>query len=362
MKLFSDMIRDGSGYDKAELKDLVNWVTNVQWKGKIYPDVESICEKKLPIFTQSAKHKAPALTKLQKEKLAEECKLYLLMRNYMQSVNAVGGGWTSQLAWGSDTRGTPMACADVAEALFNSSFDHTGAKPAIPFSTENDYQGLVTQVVMAALTGGEPCLFADYRKVYEPWEIQQKADELGVEVDPESLYMQLGTIDMNNSGSGSLDWCEESFLFEVYKHYFPGSGFSTGYISPGGIDCFAGRLAYSDITGTFTMIGAEATSVSLPDEIAESFCHASSYSWPHTWITFKDVPASITKYGCPANHMHMVQNLPMRRWQYFSDYTNILNHNWEGVPAFREDVDRMEPMMYRIAGGETQVKLRLGGR
>ena len=215
--------------------------------------------------------------------------------------------------------------ADVAEAeLFwiKSHLITPVRRQLIPFATENDYQGLVTQVVMAALTGGEPCLFADYRKVYEPWEIQKKADELGVDVDRNRCTCNWVRL-MNNSGSGSLDWAEDSFLFEVYKHYFPGGGFSTGYIGPGGIDCYAGRLAYSDITGTFTMISAEATSVSLPDEIAEAFCHASSYSWPHTWITFKDVPASITKYGCPANHMHMVRQLPTRRWQYFRAITPI---------------------------------------
>ena len=362
MKLFADMINANKGYDKAELNELYNWVTKKQWKDRIFTDTEKLCAKQKDIFTNPGKHKAPKLSKYHQEKLKEELKLYLILRDYMQSLNAIGGGWTSQLAWGSDLDGTPMACADIAEALFNSTFDHRGKKKTVPFATENDYQGMITQVVMSALTGGEPCLFADYRKVYEPWEIQKKADELGIEISPDELYMQLGTIDMDNSGSGSLDWCKESFLFEVFKHYFPGGGFSTGYISPGGIECFAGRLAYSDIHGTFTMISGEAVSVELPEKIAEAFCHASSYSWPHTWITFKDVPASITKYGCPANHMHMVQKLPMRRWQYFSDYTNVLNHHWEGVPAFREHRDRMEPMMYRIAGGETTVKLKLGGR
>jgi L-fucose isomerase len=362
MKLFADMIHADKGYDKAELDELYHWVTEVQWKDRIYTDVEKLCEQKKDIFTNPGKHPGSKLSKAHQEKLREELKLYLILRDYMQRLNAIGGGWTSQLAWGSDLDGTPMACADIAEALFNSTFDHKGKKAAIPFATENDYQGLLTQVVMAALTGGEPCLFADYRKVYEPWEIQQKADQLGVAVDPESLYMKMGTIDMDNSGSGSLDWCKESFLFEVFKHYFPGGGFSTGYVSPGGIECFAGRLAYSDLQGTFTMISGEAISVELPPEITEAFCHDSSYSWPHTWITFKDVPASITKYGCPANHMHMVQKLPVRRWQYFSDYTNVLNHHWEGAPAFRESRDRMEPMMYRIAGGEVNVKLKLGGR
>ncbi len=362
MKLFADMINKGGGYDHKELKELYKWTVDVQWKGKIYPDVEGICADKSPIYSNPGKVKPKALTAEHKAKLEEELKLYLILRNYMQSMNAIGGGWTSQLAWGSDKNGTPMACADIAEALFNSTFDHTGKKCAVPFATENDIQGLLTMTAYSALTGGEPVLFADYRKVYEPWEIQKKADELGIKLDPKAAYMLRGTIDMDNSGSGSLDWCKDSYLFEVYKHYFPGGGFSTGYVSPGGLQCQAGRLAYSDLTGMFTMISGEAESVELPMPIAESFCHASSYSWPHTWITFKHVPASITKYGCPANHMHMVQKLPTRRWQYFSDYTNILNFKWEGAPVFTENVDRMEPMLYRISGGETLSKMKVSGR
>jgi L-fucose/D-arabinose isomerase len=362
MKLFADMIHKDGGYDAAELKELYHWTTEVQWKGRIYPDIESICRERLPIYSDPSRFAPKPLTALHRAKLTEELKLYLILRDYLAGINAIGGGWTSQLAWGSDQRGTPMACADIAEALFNSTFDHRGPKPAIPFATENDVQGLLTMVCQSALTGGEPVLFADYRKVYEPWEIQKKADELGIALDPASPYMLRGTIDMDNSGSGSLDWCRESILFEVFQHYFPGGGFSTGYISPGGIACQAGRLAFSDLTGTFTMIQGEAESVELPQPIAEAFCHASSYSWPHTWITFKHVPASITKYGCPANHMHMVRNLPTRRWQYFSDYTNILNFAWEGTARFTEGVDRMEPMLYRISGGETIAKLRLAGR
>ncbi|MBA3936499.1 MAG: hypothetical protein H0X38_03475 [Planctomycetes bacterium] len=362
MKLFADMIHKGGGYDPKELKELYKWTVDVQWKGRIYPDIEAICAAKSPIYTAPHLVKPKPLTAGHKAKLEEELKLYLILRDYMKATNAVGGGWTSQLAWGSDRNGTPMACADIAEALFNSTFDHRGRKAAIPFATENDVQGLLTMACQSALTGGEPVLFADYRKVYEPWEIQKKADELGIALDPQSAYMLRGTIDMDNSGSGSLDWCDQSILFEVYKHYFPGGGFSTGYISPGGIECQAGRLAYSDLTGTFTMIQGEAESVELPQPIAEAFAHASSYSWPHTWITFKHVPASITKYGCPANHMHMVRNLPTRRWQYFSDYTNILNFQWEGTQKFTEGVDRMEPMLYRISGGETLAKLRLAGK
>jgi len=362
MKLFADMIHKDGGYDKNELKELRTWVTEVQWKNKIYGNVDEICAGKLPIYSNPKAHPPKPLTAEQHAKLDEELKLYLILRDYMAGMNAIGGGWTSQLAWGSDTTGNPMAAADIAEALFNSTFDHKGKKSAIPFATENDFQALLTMVCYSALTGGEPVLFADYRKVYEPWEIARKAQELGITLDPNAAYMKRGTIDMDNSGSGSLDWCKDSYLFNVFKYYFPGGGFSTGYISQGGITCQAGRLAYSDLTGMFTMIQDEAESVDLPMPIAESFAHASSYSWPHTWITFDHVSASVSKYGCPANHMHMVRNLPRRRWQWFSDFTNIQNFQWEGTQAFTEGLDRMAPMLYRISGGEAAAKTKLAGR
>lgn len=362
MKLFADMINKDGGYDQAEFKELKKWTIEKQWKGKIYPGVEALCERKDAVYTDPRKHPPQKLSAKSEKALEDELKLYLILRDHMKGINAIGGGWTSQLAWGSDKRGTPMACADIAESLFNSTFDHQGRKPAIPFATENDFQALLTMTLYSALTGGEPTLFADFRKVYEPWEIARKARELKVKVDDKSSYMQRGFIDMDNSGSGSLDWATDSYLFEVFEHYFPGGGFSVGYVSPTGLKCMAGRIAYSDLTGTYTMIQAEAESVALPDKLTEAVCHASSYSWPHTFLTFDQVPASIVKYGCPANHMHMVQNLPRRRWQWFSDFTNVLNFRFENTPAFTEGVDRSEPMLFRLAGGELNAKLKLGGR
>jgi L-fucose isomerase len=360
MKLFADYLRLDAGYDKAEFRQLKSWTMEKQWKGRIYGDTPGLHKRKDRVYTDTANHAPKRLDRAQEASLDQSLKLYLMIRDHMRGINAIGGGWTSQLAWGSDKRGIPMACADIAESLFNSTFDHRGKKAALPFATENDFQALLTMTLYSALTGGEPVLFADFRKVYEPWEIQRAGDNLGVALDPATAYMQRGCIDMDNSGSGSLDWAKESFLFEVEKHYFPGGGFSVGYVSPANLKCQSGRIAYSDLTGGFAMTMAEATSVTLPAPLTEAFCHASSYTWPHTFLTFDHIPASIVKYACPANHIHMVRNLPRRRWQWFSDFTGVLNVPWEGAPAFTEGVDRIAPMMYRIAGGEQAVKLRQG--
>jgi len=129
------------------------------------------------------------------------------------------------------------------------------------------------------------------------------------------------------------------------------------FLSPGGIRGLAGRLAYSELSGLFTMVQGEAESVSVPPRLAEEICRASDYSWPHTFVVFDHLQASLVKMGMPANHFHMVTGLNRRRWQYFSDYACILNYRWENLPDYAEDLDRPIPMLYRLNGGETQAKL-----
>ena len=363
MKIFADMLHKKGGYDHEELKALRDWIVNVRFKGRIFADPAGVLSKGGALYT-GKDTKAPALGPEDRAKLDEGLALYLIIRNYMCGINAIGGGWTGQLAWGSDRRGIPLATADIAETLFNSSEDHTGRKPVVPFATENDIQGLLTMIAYCYLSGGHPTLFMDFRKVYEPWEIEANAKAL--RIDLKALrgqpWMLRGFIDGNNSGSASLDYCEKCFLFKGVEFYFPGLGFSVGYLSPEGLTGMAGRIAYSDLSGMFTMVQDEARSIALPAALAERVCRASDYTWPHTFLTFDHVPASTAKMGMPANHLHMVTGLPRRRWQHFSDYANILNYRWENSADFVEGLDRPLPMLYRTNGGEVATKMFIAGR
>jgi L-fucose isomerase len=363
MKLFADMLHKKGGYDAEELKALRDWAVNVKFKGRIFTNTEEVQKLGLALHTGTAV-RSPALSAADRVKLDEGLALYLIIRNYMQDVNAVGGGWTNQLAWGSDRRGIPLATADIAESLFNSTEDHTGKKPVVPFATENDIQGLLTMIAYCSLSGGGPTLFMDFRKVYEPWEIEKNARELGLDMEKfrNEPWAVRGFIDGDNSGSASLDYGEKWFLFKAVEYYFPGLGFSVSYLSPKGIRGMAGRIAYSDLGGMFTMVQDEAQSVELPAKLAEKVCHASDYTWPHTFLTFDHVPAGLAKMGMPANHFHMVTGLPRRRWQHFSDYANILNYRWENATDYVEGLDRPLPMLYRTNGGEVAAKMLLGGR
>ncbi|MGB2820366.1 MAG: hypothetical protein WBF17_05260, partial [Phycisphaerae bacterium] len=131
MKLLADMLAKGA-YDAGELADLRGWI-------------DKHVGKRLGLRDEA-----------DSEKFNLSLAMYLVVRDIMADLNAVGGGFMSQLEWGSDRRGIPLPVADAMESLFNSTFDHTGDKPAMPYATEADVQGLLTMLVMTWLSGGNP--------------------------------------------------------------------------------------------------------------------------------------------------------------------------------------------------------------
>ena len=181
MKLLSDMLRK-EAYDKKELKALRSWI-------------DRQVGKRLEIRDEA-----------DNERFNQSLAMYLINRDLMADLNAVGGGFMSQLEWGSDTRGLPLPVADVMESLFNSTFDHNGKKAALPYGTEADVQGLLTMLFMTYLSGGNPPLFMDLRKVWEAWEIKALAGKIKVKTPAKAEWLKKGLIDGNNSGSASFDW------------------------------------------------------------------------------------------------------------------------------------------------------------
>jgi L-fucose isomerase len=348
MKLLADMLAKGA-YDKAELRALRAWV-----QSQIGDRLELPAAEDSTRFDQS---------------LA----MYLIVRDLMAELNAVGGGFMSQLEWGSDSRGIPLPVADAMESLFNSTFDHNGRKPVIPFATEADVQGLLTMLFTSRLTGGNPPLFMDFRKVWEPWEIGALARELGV-FDPEALWAVKGLVDGDNSGSASLDWAAlpgasvDEIMAGVSMPladpgYFPGMGNSVTFVSPAGIEGIASRLGYSDLSGMFSLTWDEASTTALPDALSKAVCSASTATWPHTFVVPRYATMVEYKQLPPANHFHMVWNLPPARLQYWMDLNCVLSVTpWAARPAFVEGVDRPLPLMYSQNGGENATKMRLGSR
>ena len=344
MKLLADMLAK-KAYNRKELKDLRSWIGS---------------------------HAGPRLEiggADQSERLDLSLAMYLIVRDLMSELHAVGGGFMSQLEWGSDSRGVPLPVADIMESLFNSTFDHQGKKPVLPYATEADVQGLLTMLVMTYLSGGHPPLFMDFRKVWENWELADLARTMGIPLNGNTVWEKKGVVDGDNSGSASFDWAARpgSSEKEIMKRvsfpqadlgYFPGGGNSVTFVSPGGIVGIASRMAFSSLSGMFSLIWDEAETVELPDTLAGAVCQTSNATWPHTFVTPKHASMGEYKQYAPANHFHMTWDLPVSRLQYWMDLANVLSVTpWKEMPSYREGIDRPLPLLYLVNGGETQAKL-----
>ncbi|HEY3397738.1 MAG TPA: hypothetical protein VGM19_08805 [Armatimonadota bacterium] len=346
MKLLADMVTKGA-YDAEEVKALRAWC-------------DKMVGPRLAIANEA-----------EGEKFNFGLAAYLVVRDLLADLNAVGGGFMNQLEWGSDRRGIPLPILDVMESLLNSTFDHNGPKQAMPFATEADMQGLLTMLHFSWLTAGNPPLFMDFRKVWEPWELALKAQELGLgDVEPDALWRTKGLVDGDNSGSAAFDWAAlpgssvEQIMANVVMpvaedYYFPGGGNSMTFVSPAGIEGIAGRMAFSADTGLFSMVWDEACTVLPPAPLVDVLVNLTNVTWPHTFVTPKYASMVEYKQYAPANHFHMIWGLKPARLEYWMDLANVLSlAPWQARPSFIEGVDRPTPLLYLLNGGEAAAKLR----
>jgi L-fucose isomerase len=345
MKLLADMLKK-KAYSAEELKALRGWI-------------DKHIGKRLELRDEA-----------DSKRFNQSLAMYLTVRDLMSDLNAVGGGFMSQLEWGSDLRGTPLPVADVMESLFNSTFDHEGRKAPLPYATEADVQGLLTMLFMTYLSGGNPPLFMDFRKVWEAWEIKKLAKKIGVtKLDRKADWYNKGLVDGDNSGSASFDWAQKPgasvkkimdsiSLPLAEENYFPGGGNAVNFMTPAGIEGIAARCAYSSPAGLFSMIWDEARTTAVPARLAKAMCELTTPIWPHTFVVPKYASMVEYKQYPPANHFHMTWDLPVARLQHWMDLTGVLSVTpWAARPKFIEGVDRPQPLVHLINGGEDAFKL-----
>ncbi len=345
MKLLADMLNK-KAYNEKELKSLRGWI-------------EKHIGKRLELRDEA-----------DSERFNQSLAMYLIVRDLMADLNAVGGGFMSQLEWGSDLRGIPLPVADVMESLFNSTFDHNGRKAPLPYATEADVQGLLTMLFMTYLSGGNPPLFMDFRKVWEAWEIRDLAKKIGVKsLDKKADWYNKGLVDGDNSGSASFDWAARPgasvknimagiSLPLAEENYFPGGGNAVNFMTPAVIEGIAGRVAYSSAGGLFSMVWDEAHTTEVPAKLAKAMCELTTPIWPHTFIVPKYASMVEYKQYPPANHFHMTWDLPVARLQHWMDLTAVLSVTpWAARPKFIEGLDRPQPLIHLINGGEDAFKL-----
>ncbi|ADQ06415.1 L-fucose isomerase [Caldicellulosiruptor hydrothermalis 108] len=235
--------------------------------------------------------------------------------------NAILAGFQGQRQW---TDHFPNG--DFMETILNSSFDWNGLRQPYILATENDSLNGVCMLFGHLLTNTAQ-IFADVRTYWSSSAIYRVTGW-----KPEGL-LEDGVIHLINSGSAALDgtgqqeidgkpaikpfWeiteqevkkCLDATRF-CYANlgYFRGGGFSTKFVTRGGMPVTISRLNIVKGLGPVLQI-AEGWTVELPANVHEILDRRTDPTWPTTWFVpkltgkgvFKSVYSVMENWG--ANH------------------------------------------------------------
>ena len=236
--------------------------------------------------------------------------------------NAIVGGFQGQRQW---TDWKPNG--DFTEALMCSTFDWNGIRKAYVLATENDSCNAVAMLFGNLLTGcGQ--MFSDVRTYWSPEAVKRVT---GKELTGLAAG---GMIHLINSGATTLDATGESLnangehcmkpcwemtekdaeaclkatnWLPADRDYFRGGGFSSNFLSRGGMPVTMSRLNIIKGLGPVLQI-AEGWTADVDPEIFEVLNKRTDSTWPTTWFVprlcdkpaFKDVYSVMNNWG--ANH------------------------------------------------------------
>ena len=237
--------------------------------------------------------------------------------------NAIAAGFQGQRQW---TDWKPNG--DFTEALLCSTFDWNGIREAYVVATENDACNAVAMLFGKLLTGcGQ--MFSDVRTYWSPEAVKRVT---GKEL---TGLASGGMIHLINSGATTLDatgastnakgepcmkpaWemteadvegcLKNTNWMPADRDYFRGGGFSSNFLSKGGMPVTMSRLNLIKGLGPVLQI-AEGWTADVDPEIHEVLNMRTDPTWPTTWFVprldetkapFKDVYSVMNNWG--ANH------------------------------------------------------------
>ena len=236
--------------------------------------------------------------------------------------NAILGGFQGQRQW---TDFYPNG--DFAEAILNSSFDWNGIRKPFVLATENDSLNGVAMLLGHLVSQG-PAIFADVRTYWSPEAVQRVTGE------PLAGQAAGGIIHLINSGAASLDgsgqcsidgkpamkpfWeispeeadaCLDATVWvPANREYFRGGGFSSKFLSKGGMPCTMIRMNIVKNLGPVLQL-AEGWTVDGSEKQFRILDDRTDKGWPTTWFAprldlskrpFQDVYSVMDNWG--ANH------------------------------------------------------------
>lgn len=235
--------------------------------------------------------------------------------------NAIAAGFQGQRHW---TDHFPNG--DFHEAILCSSFDWNGIRQPFVVATENDALNGATMLLGHLLTGSAQ-IFADVRTYWSPEAVKRVTGHKlsGIAAD--------GILHLINSGPAALDGTGQQQIggkpamkpfweitpgeaekclkattwYSAITEYFRGGGFSSSYLTRGGMPITAARINLVKGLGPAMQI-AEGWSVDLPKDVHRTLDQRTNPTWPTTWFAprltksgpFRDVYTVMNNWG--ANH------------------------------------------------------------
>jgi L-fucose isomerase len=235
--------------------------------------------------------------------------------------NAIAAGFQGQRQW---TDHFPNG--DFMEAILNSSFDWNGIRQPFILATENDSLNGATMLLGHLLTNTAQ-IFADVRTYWSPAAVKRVTGHT-----LEGLA-ENGFIHLINSGAAALDatgqmerdgqpvmkpfWeiSEEEMRrclaatrwYPASLGYFRGGGFSSGFLTRGGMPVTMARLNIVKGLGPVLQL-AEGFTIDLPQSVYQQINERTDPTWPTHWFVprltgsgaFRDVYSVMANWG--ANH------------------------------------------------------------
>ena len=235
--------------------------------------------------------------------------------------NAILGGFQGQRQW---TDHFPNG--DFMEAMLNSSFDWNGIRAPFVFATENDSLNGAAMLFGRLLTNTAQ-VFADVRTYWSPAAVE-RVTGFGL-----SGPAAGGLIHLINSGSAPLDatgqqekdgtpamkpfWkiseaevqkcLQATTWYPAITEYFRGGGFSSTFLTPGGMPVTMSRVNLVKGLGPVLQL-AEGWTVDLPAEVHQALNERTNPTWPTHWFApritgrgaFRDTYSVMANWG--ANH------------------------------------------------------------
>jgi L-fucose isomerase len=306
-------------FDQAEFKKALKWTKENCREGKDYNSPKTVRSR---AQLDSEWEKSVKMALIARDLMVGNPKL--AETGFGEEANghhAIAAGFQGQRQW---TDGQPNG--DFMEAILNTSFDWNGIRAPYILATENDSLNGASMLFGYLLTNTAQ-IFADVRTYWSPDAVKRVA---GHKLTGAAAG---GILHLINSGPATIDGTGQQSrdgkpvmkpFWEISKdeakkclgavtwhpsitEYFPGGGWSSRYLTKGGMPVTMCRLNLVKGLGPALQI-AEGVTVDLPEKVHDALDQRTNPTWPTTWFApnltgrgaFRDVYTVMNNWG--ANH------------------------------------------------------------